>query len=81
MAESQSGVGATKTDWTSQPRRMQQLAAGALVLFGLGLAGAGVAAVFTTSSDVVAAAMLGVGSVLVSFVAVGEVGDFAVRRS
>jgi hypothetical protein len=43
-----------------------------LVLFGVGLVGAGVAAVFTTSSDVGAATMIGVGSVVVLFVAAGD---------
>src|SRR3954464_14015274 len=44
----------------------------ALILLGLALAGTGVAAVFTTDSDTGAAALLGVGVLLVLFGAFGD---------
>ncbi len=50
----------------------ERLLGAALALLGLALAGTGVAAVFTTDSDTGAAALLGVGIILVLFVAIGE---------
>jgi hypothetical protein len=61
----------TPSESTGSPRR-QQLVERALTLLGLALAGAGVAAVFTTDSDTGAAALLGVGVLLVLFAAVGD---------
>jgi hypothetical protein len=60
-----------KSRSTGSPRR-EQLVGRALALLGLALAGTGVAAVFTTDSDTGAAALLGVGVILVLFVAVGD---------
>jgi hypothetical protein len=62
----------TTNSRSARSRRREQLVGRALTLLGLALAGAGVAAVFTTDSDTGAAALLGVGVILVLFVAVGD---------
>lgn len=62
---------AAKTQVTPQQRR-QDLKFGILVLVGLALVAAGVVAVFVSSTDVGAAALLGFGAALV---ALGSIGD------
>src|SRR5690348_14860603 len=60
-----------KSHASPSPHR-ERLVARGLTVLGLALAGAGVAAVFTTESDAGAAALLGVGVLLVLFVAIGD---------
>jgi hypothetical protein len=62
--------GVVETGRLSQ--RLHLLRAIAVTLLGLGLIGAGLAAVFTRKADVGSAALITLGSVLVLFVAVGD---------
>jgi hypothetical protein len=72
MANSQAGAEPGDVSTTGQPSWRERLVGGALVLLGLGLAGSGIAAVFTSDSDAGAAALVGVGSLLVLFVATAD---------
>lgn len=65
--------------------RGQRLVTGCMAILGLGLAAAGIAAIFRSESDTGAAALLTVGALIVLFVALGDrleslrFGDFELR--
>src|SRR5262245_41220911 len=65
--------------------RGQRLVTGCVAILGIGLAGAGIAAIFRSESDTGAAALLTVGALIVLFVALGDrleslrFGDFELR--
>ena len=72
MASSQRLTDSTQPEWTGTSPQRHKLVSSGLAGLGLGLAAAGVAAVFTTESDTGAAALLTVGVLIVLFVALGD---------
>jgi hypothetical protein len=70
--QDRSPTASTEEQSSKASTRRQKVAGGALALLGLGLAAAGVVAVFTTESDAGAAALLTVGALIVLFVSMGD---------
>jgi hypothetical protein len=70
MPETESNPSANSR--STQASRREQLVGRGLALLGLAMAATGVAAVFTTDSDTGAAALVGVGVILLLFAAAGD---------
>jgi hypothetical protein len=72
MSNREPTAGSTETRSTESSITRQWLVSAGLAVLGLGLAAAGIVAVFTTESDTGAAALLAVGTILVLFTALGD---------